>query len=507
MNFPTAATLRAKQSTLTSDDLHLAQSLSRFYGDPLGYVLHAYPWGVPGPLQHYLGPDRWQGLFLHDLGVAVRERGFDGMKPVMPIRMSVASCHGSGKSTLAAWLVNWIMQTRPNAQGTITANTGDQLQNKTWASVRTWSQRSIAGHWFETNTERMYHREAQSSWFCAATTWSEDKPESFAGQHAANSTSFYIFDEASSIPKVIWETAEGGMTDGEPMFIAFGNPTRNNGKFYDTCFGLERDRWNHRNIDARDCKFTNKDQIKEWAEFYGEDSDWYRVRVLGLPPKASDAQFIDLERIRQAMKRRPAVLPGEPLVVGVDMAWGGEDSNCIRFRKGLDAYSIKPIRIPGEATRDPMVMVTRLGEVLNGDHSDGQRPAMLFMDSAGIAGPVAHRLRALGHQNIIEVNFGADSPNVKCANMRAYMWDRMKEWLLHGGIPTDPKLEVDLIGPGYKPDRNQRVLLEAKDQMRKRGVASPDNADALALTFAQNVVPRRSGTSGAIRFIRNSPWN
>ena len=115
----------------------------------------------------------------------------------------------------------------------------------------------------------------------------------------------------------------------------------------------------------------------------------------------------------------------------------------------------------------------------------------MFIDSAGISGAVGSRLRQLGHSNVIEINFGADSPDPKYHNMRAYMWGRMKDWLLMGAIDDNPRLESDLIGPGYELDSKVRIQLESKDDMKKRGVDSPDDADALALTFAQTVaVPR-----------------
>jgi hypothetical protein len=187
----------------------------------------------------------------------------------------------------------------------------------------------------------------------------------------------------------------------------------------------------------------------------------------------------------------------EPLIAGVDLAWGGSDSNVVRFRRGKDARSIKPVVIPSESTRDSAVMVVKLAELLNATF-DGQKIQTMFIDSAGISGAVGARLRDLGYRNIIEVNFGADSPDVKYAYMRDYMWGKMREWLLTGGIDADARLEVDLSGPGYTLDNKIRVKLESKKDMKKRGLDSPDHADALALTFARPVsVPKAvSGAQG-----------
>jgi hypothetical protein len=214
------------------------------------------------------------------------------------------------------------------------------------------------------------------------------------------------------------------------------------------------------------------------------------VRVLGLPPRADDSQFIDMDRINAAQKRQVHVLGDEPLIAGVDLAWGGDDENVVRFRCGNDARSIKPLRIPGEKTRDASAMVVKLAEMLSANY-DGRKIHTMFIDSAGISGAVGARLRQLGHSNVIEVNFGADSPDQHYAYMRDYMWGKMKEWLLVGAIDAHPGLEVDLSGPGYSLDKRVRVKLESKEEMKKRGLDSPDDGDALALTFAQTVaVPK-----------------
>jgi hypothetical protein len=469
-----------------TQDIALAEEIAQFYADPLGFVEFAYPWGEPGPLESASGPDAWQREFLSDLGREVRERAFDGVTAVRPIRMAAASGHGIGKSTLVAWLVDWIMSTRPNAVGTITANTFTQLSSKTWAQIQRWTRLCITSHWFSVSGTRMAYRGAPETWFCTPQTCREENSESFAGQHAASSTSFYVFDEASAIPERIWEVAEGGLTDGEPMIFAFGNPTRSQGKFYRIVFGSERNRWLHRSIDSRASAVTNKAQIEEWVQDYGEDSDFVRVRVRGLPPAASDLQFIDAARVYEAQRREAFYAPDDPLIVGVDVARGGADSNVIRFRRGLDARSIPPIRIPGEEMRDTTRLVSVLANVMDTEYG-GVKPAVAFVDGTGIGGPIIDRMQQLGHRNVVEVQFGWKAPDPHYANMRSWMWWRMKEWLARGAIDSEERLEVDLTGPGYRHDKQDRVVLESKEEMKKRGLDSPDNADALALTFAQPV--------------------
>lgn len=478
--------IQSPASAAKQIDQQLSAALSNFYDDPLGFVDFAYPWGKPGILKDRTGPDEVQAEILQDIAEEVKKRPFDGHNPVSPIQVAIASGHGVGKSTVAAWLVDWIMCTRPNAQGTITANTFRQLESKTWAQIQKWTKLLICSHWFNVTSSKMYRIGSGESWSCSTQTCKEDNSESFAGQHAADSTSFYIFDEASNIPDEIFNVAKGGLTDGAPMIFLFGNPTKKSGKFYRCTHGSERGKWVHKAIDSRKSSLTNHEELAKWVAEEGIDSDFVRVRVLGLPPNAETVQFIDNDRVSAAQMRQVVSLRDQPLVAGVDMAWGGEDSNVIRFRCGQDARSIPPIKIAGERTRDAQVLVTKLSDVLSTDYA-GRRVKMMFLDSAGIAGAVVPRLRELGFNNVIEVNFGADSPDEHYANQRAFMWGQLKEWLLTGGIDKDPQLEVDLTAPWYKHDTRTRILLEAKDKMKLRGYDSPDDGDALALTFAMKV--------------------
>jgi hypothetical protein len=466
-------------------DAQLADDIGAFYDDAYGFVMYAYPWGEPGPLEQFKGPDEWQAQYLRDISRAVKERGFDGLNPVKAIREATSSGHGIGKSTLVAWIVDWISSTRPYSQGTVTANTFTQLTTKTWASVQKWTRLLINTHWFTVTGDKLYHKDFKESWFCSAQSCKEENSEAFAGQHAATSTSYYIFDEASAVPDSIFEVAEGGLTDGEPMIFLFGNPTRNSGKFHRVCFGSERNRWENRCIDSRQSQFTNKAQIQEWIDDYGETSDFVRVRVLGLPPAASDMQFIDLERVNAAQSRKVEVLPDEPLIMGIDVARGGGDDNVMRFRRGLDARSIKPIRIHGEDTRDSMKLVSKIADVIH-----DMKPDVVFLDATGIGGPIGDRLRQLGYK-VFDVQFGAQAPKPQYANMRSFMWAQMKDWLLKGAIDKDSQLEIDLTGPGYGHDKKDRLLLESKESMKARELDSPDDGDALGLTFAHPIAITR----------------
>jgi hypothetical protein len=369
----------------------------------------------------------------------------------------------------------------------------------------------ITAHWFEITATKMWKKGKVEDWFAALQSPAEENVEAFAGQHAANSTSFYIFDEASNVSDKIFDKADGGLTDGEPMFFVFGNPTRSSGKFWQINFGPDRSRWLHKAIDSRTCRYTNKEEIKAWEEEWGKDSDRFRVQVLGLPPAASDTQFISTDLISGAKSREVISSSADPLIGGLDVARGGKDDCIIRFRKGRDARSYKAIKISGVEASDSMVIENKCIDLLtNGvlymkpDGTYGREYLdMLFVDGTGVGGPVSDHLRSLGYENrVTEIQFGWEAPNMDgyqaCANMRSWMWEVMRTWLKIGSIDDSTDLESDLTGPMYHyrlSDSN--LVLESKESIKKRrGTAihggSSDDADALGLTFARQVAPRKS---------------
>lgn len=479
-------------------DLALADEVAKFMHDPLGFVLFAYPWDTDPALQvvelpapwnlvydSQYGPDKWACEMLDEIGRLARLNDFDGQHAVDPIRMSVSSGHGIGKSAMTAWLVDWIMSTRPYAQGTVTANTAPQLETKTWAQIAKWTKMCITAHWFTINTGRgamrMYHNDYPESWFCSAQTCREENSESFAGQHAASSTSFYIFDEASAVPDIIWEVAEGGLTDGEPMLFTFGNPTRNTGKFFE-CFNKNRHRWAARKIDSRTVAITNKKLLAQWVADEGEDSDFVKVRVRGEFPSASSLQFIPRDMVDDAVSRELVHDKRHTAVIGVDVARFGDDQSVVRTRVGRDARTFAPLRF---RQLDTMQLASRVA-----DHANllmRVYRVVIFVDGGGVGGGVVDRLRQLGF-DVIEVQFGGKATDQrKYANKRAEMWGVMKEWLPTGCIDKDDTLVTDLTGVEYSFTPGDQILLEKKEHMKARGLSSPDDGDALALTFAAPV--------------------
>ncbi|QRZ14722.1 phage terminase large subunit [Paracoccus methylovorus] len=201
----------------------------------------------------------------------------------------------------------------------------------------------------------------------------------------------------------------------------------------------------------------------------------------------SDMQFIGGGLVREAMAREPNPTIGDELVLGVDVARFGDDRTVIWARRGRDAKTMPPIILKGADTMQVAARV--MAEI------DRLKPDGVFIDEGGVGGGVVDRCRQMGY-SVIGVNFGGKADRAiegvpKCRNKRAQMWATMREWLREGGcIPDSRDLEMDLTGPLYGFDVNNAIEIEKKSDMKKRGVSSPDEADALALTFAYPVVAR-----------------
>jgi hypothetical protein len=473
-------------------DVELATDIATFYADPLGHVLYSYPWGE-GQLRGFEGPDSWARGFLQDLGDEVRKRGFDGHSAVDPIQFSTASGHGIGKSALTAWLIRWIMDTRPFSKGIVTANTAEQLRTKTWAELAKWHHMGVTKHWYHLNSGggsmNMYHLDHRETWRVDAQTCREENSEAFAGLHAAQATPFYIFDEASAVPDKIFEVREGGLTDGEPMTFDFGNPTRNTGRFFENMQGRFRHRYIRRHIDSRDVKITNKRLFQGWIEDYGIDSDFVKVRVLGQFPSAGELQLIPTADVRECIGLEVVVQPHDPLIMGVDVARFGGDQSVIYLRQGRDAESQGVHKFRG---LDTMQLAARVVEIAR-----DKSPDTVMIDGGGVGGGVVDRCRQLG-LDVVEINFGSKATQPGFANMRAQMWGNLRDAIKDGiRLPDDPDLVSDLTGLQYGYTLRNELKLERKEDAKKRGLPSPDLADALALTYAIPVYPSRIGYQSA----------
>lgn len=463
-------------------DVALSKDLAQFVADPLGFVKYVFPWGESGSaLEAYQGPDDWQCELLETLGVEIKKRKFNGVDPVAPIMIAISSGHGVGKSCMTAWLILFIMTTRPHCRGIVTSNTYPQLQSKTWAELAKWHKLAINSHWFEyTGTKgnlSLTMPSHKQSWRFEGVASSEHQSEAFAGLHNAQSSPVFVFDEASAIPDVIFDVARGGTTDGEPFVIALGNPTRNNGWFI-KAIRQPGTTWITRCIDSRKARMTNKAMIQQWLEEYGEDSDFFKVRVKGEPPSASSNQLIAHDVVTTA---RNATLHEDEyqfqtVIMGVDVAREGTDESVICVRQGRKVVLMKTF-----IGLNNVQLALRVAEIYK------QFPQIhgLLIDVVGVGAGVVDYLKAIGYPAVGVISGERSDDPQRYFNRRAEMWVKMRDWLVEGAdIPDDPILADQLTTQEYFFTIKEQYQMVSKKDMKAAGLPSPDRADALAFTFS-----------------------
>ncbi len=470
----------------------LMEAIASFRGDMLGYVMFAFPWGQ-GELAEFDGPDQWAIDLMEDirLGLLTIDEA---------IRLATASGHGIGKSAFVAWLILWAMSTMEDTKGVVTANTETQLKTKTWPELAKWHRLAINSHWFTYTATALFSVDPkhEKTWRVDMVAWSERNTEAFAGLHNKGKRILLIFDEASAIPDVIWEVSEGALTDEgtEIIWAAFGNPTRNKGRFKE-CFGRFKARWKRRQIDSRTVKITNKKQIQEWFDDYGEDSDFFKVRVRGQFPSVDPNALISPEEVEAAFDRnyKEHDYSFAARILGVDVAREGMDSTVIAPRQGLVAFPMKVIQIPDHMIQAGIVVKAK----------EGWDADTVFIDNTGgYGGGVIDKCRELRHE-VVGVHFAGKASDKRYFNKRSEIIMNLAQWIKAGGAMfRDEKLKEELCAVTYTFTKDQFRVCE-KDEIKEEIGRSPDRMDALALTFAHPVAPRFS-IEDKLSFGLNKPY-
>lgn len=462
--------------------------LASFAYDPLGYTLAAFPW-AEGELTRTAGPYKWQTEVLAE----IRDWLANPETRYQPFRKAIASGHGIGKTALVAFITKWAMGTCADAKVVITANTATQLTTKTSPELAKWFRLALDSELWDAKATSVTSRVpgSEKTWRTDLIPWSENNSEAFAGLHNKERLILVIFDEASGIADVIWDTAQGALTDERTIIIwlAFGNPTLNTGRFFE-CFGVNSATWHPKQIDSRTVEGTNKAEIAKWAESRGEDSDFFRVRVRGEFPRQGNAQFIPSDVVFKARHYTAQGYQNMPKVLVCDVARFGEDSTVIGLRQGrkfsiLESFHEKPTDYTGER----VIAYIR-----------AEKPDATVIDETGVGGGVVDYVRARGYNSnngytVFGFNGGSDAIDETYYNRRAECYGLAKEWLTAGAeIPDDPELDADLTGVTFDYAKGKAhfgsIILESKDEMKKRGLRSPDKGDVLAMSFHANLAPR-----------------
>lgn len=414
-------------------------------------------------------PEAWQAQALNE----VRDHA----------RVAIRSGHGVGKSALLSWLILWWMLRVPSKVA-CTAPTQHQLQDILWAELASWHRKMPEGLRveYEWKSERFELKGAPNSAFAVARTARKENPEAFQGFHSPNM--LFIADEASGVPEPIFEVGSGAMSTVGAKTVLAGNPTKTQGYFH-AAFHQARGLWRCLHVPCTASSRVSPSYAQEQAALYGRDSNVYRVRVEGEFPTSEEDQVIPLDLCESAVDRDVHPLTGVEPIWGLDVARFGDDRTALAKRRG------NVLQEPVKSWRHKDVMQVA-GLVVDEYRAANPKPYRIMVDSIGIGAGVVDRLKEMGLP-AQGVNV-AERPSVKDRYMRLRdeLWFTARDWLAARDcrIPRDDALIAELVGPHYSITSAGKVLVESKDEMKKRGVVSPDLADAFIATFAYGGVEK-----------------
>lgn len=396
-------------------------------------------------------------------------------------RLAIRAGHGVGKTTFLAWTLLWFACTRRHYKIPVTANSQDQLRDVTWAEVLRWHRKlpPELRDQLEVTAERVALKAAPES-FAVARTASKDRPEALQGFHADRL--LFLIEEASGIPDEVFEVAQGALSTEGAKVLMIGNPTRLSGFFYDAFHRL-RDRWSCMRVNSEDVPRA-RGHIGDIIARYGKESNAYRVRVLGEFPTTEDEQVIPLEWVESALTRKYAPDLAYRPVWGVDVARFGDDRTALAKRRG----NVVTEKVKFWRGKDTMQVAGLIMEEYRlCDKID--RPSEILVDVIGLGAGVVDRLTELSLP-VRGINV-AEQPSASERYMRKRdeLWFRAREWFQQRtcAMVDDTDLIAELTAPSYTFTSAGKILVEPKDQMKKRGMSSPDLADAFVLTFAGGV--------------------
>jgi hypothetical protein len=487
--------------------LQLIRDVASFSLDPLGFVRYIFPWGKKD-LEGQKGPRAWQRDILTLIGKHLQ----NPKTRHTAIKIAVASGKGIGKTALISMITNWGMSTCEDCRIVIMANTGTQLATKTAPEVQKWFRMALNRFWWEITSTAIFCKlpDRVKTWRTDFLPWSKENPEASAGLHNRGKRIIAIVDEASSIPKPIWDVIEGYLTDQdtELIEIAFGNPTENTGEFREF-FGKKKHRWITKQIDSRNVEDTDKIQIAKWVEDEGEDSDFVRIWVKGEFPRFGSFQFISSESVENCRKYTARGFESLPKIMTCDVARFGDDETVISTRQGRKFRILEKQR--GWDTVQTTSKVIEWIEM--------ERPDAVIVDADGIGAGVFDNLNHRGFGRNLYEYHGGETPidTNKYFNKRAESWGLMKTALAAGmEIPDSPELADQLTGIRYKYSNDQKIQLEKKEEMKLRGLMSPDCGDACAMSFSvvlqaqsteeKEFTERMIGPMGTRRFGSETGW-
>lgn len=402
-------------------------------------------------------------------------------------RCAVKSATATGKTTALAWLTFYFLICYPDCKGLVTAPTSSQLHRVFKSELALWHGKmdDVFKPFYEILNDSIFITGKKKTQFFSWATGSAENKESFAGLHAQKVV--LMVDEASALPKEIFDTLYGTLSFGDTSFILVSNPVRAEGSFYNL-FAKDVGSWSKFTFTSFDSPNVDKDWINEIAEYYGVDSDFYKMRVLGEFPIFSEAQFISSEDVDQAIQRQllPQDYHNYDRVLGVDVARFGKDSSVVVDRQGPKIWNI--LSFKGLDTVEFSEKILEYFKSL-------PHVSSVAVDGIGVGSGVVDQLKRF-QLPVVDVNVSCKSSEPKTYyNLRAQLYGQIKDWLPSADIPNHDTLRNNLVSLNYSYNAKLQILLESKKDMKKRGLDSPDFSDALAISMVSNTLqyaPRRT---------------
>jgi len=398
--------------------------------------------------------------------------------------LSIMSGVGTGKGALASFLVLWFLSVFPYPKCVAVSPSARQLRDNLWSELAKWHQKSKIKDWFVWQSDKFFLKECDGQqWFISARTANprnsaEEQAETLAGLH--EDFVLIVGDEATGVPDPVYRPLEATLTRKCNLCLLTFNPTRGKGFAYDTQF-KERNQWVTFRWNSEESELVSRESIERLERKYGRESNAFRIRVLGLPPLSGDNEVIPWDYIEDAVDRELEPFPDDKLVYSLDVGAGGDDSVLL---KRLGPKVLSPIEARGY--NEPTKVVDWVVRDVLAD-----TPSILYGDTIGwgwgVVGEIERRVKGIGTDTIpVKVSEKAYDQE-RFVLLRDELWWRMRETFEKGNIsiPDDPILKGDLNAPRYD-DSSGRIIIESKDKMKKRGVDSPNRADALMMTFLQD---------------------
>lgn len=435
----------------------------------------------------------------HVLGAIPTEQQWEASRALVERRrVSIRSGHGTGKSTFMAWCVLWFLASYFPAKVPATAPTGHQLSDVLWAEIAKWHRRWRERHqWmadqFEWSSDAFRMRDAPNESFAVARTARPERPEALQGFHSEHI--LFLIDEASGVADNVFEVAEGALSTEGAYVAMCANPTRNSGYFFDSHHKM-RGTWAALHWNGEKSPNVSPTYVANMAKKYGTQSPIYKVRVQGNFVDAADG-VISLELCEAAKVREVERNDAAPIVWGLDVARFGDDSCALAGRQGNHQLVMgdKPDEPVKEWFKQDTMVTVGFVKAAWDKTPANRRPAAINVDVIGIGAGVADRLREMGlpvvDVNVAEAESGMTIDDEQFNRLRDELWWRGRQWLERRDcrMANDDDTIGELTTPTYKFLSNGRIQVETKAELRKRGVKSPNRADAWLLTFYEGGFP------------------